>query len=144
MAPPEPKRCLGCGYIVDGLPEPRGPECGRGFDPDQSATYAAGTACSGWSHVLMALAGAGLMAWALVLWEATFEDAVGLVVVASVLQLYVAVRSFYELWKPEVLQPHRGSWLLALVLSVLAILGCMGLAAFVILMLSALRGLRWG
>ena len=28
MAEPDHKRCLGCGYILDGLPEPRCPECG--------------------------------------------------------------------------------------------------------------------
>lgn len=39
MASPEFKRCLGCGYILDHLPEPRCPECGRGFDPDDPATY---------------------------------------------------------------------------------------------------------
>ncbi len=33
------KRCLGCGYIVDNLPEPRCPECGRGFDPADAHTY---------------------------------------------------------------------------------------------------------
>ncbi len=35
----EPKRCLGCGYILDGLPEPRCPECGRGFDPADPHSY---------------------------------------------------------------------------------------------------------
>ncbi len=39
MAPGEPKRCLGCGYILDHLPEPRCPECGRGFDPNDARTY---------------------------------------------------------------------------------------------------------
>jgi hypothetical protein len=33
------KRCLGCGYILDGLPEDRCPECGREFHPDLPATY---------------------------------------------------------------------------------------------------------
>ena len=35
------KRCLGCGYILDGLPENRCPECGREFDPDDHATFTA-------------------------------------------------------------------------------------------------------
>ncbi len=39
MPASEPKRCLGCGYIVDHLPEARCPECGRGFDPLDPATY---------------------------------------------------------------------------------------------------------
>jgi hypothetical protein len=33
------KHCLGCGYIIDHLPEPRCPECGREFDPNEAATY---------------------------------------------------------------------------------------------------------
>ena len=33
------KRCLNCGYILDGLPESRCPECGCGFDPADPATY---------------------------------------------------------------------------------------------------------
>jgi hypothetical protein len=42
MAPAEPKRCLRCGYILDHLPEPRCPECGRGFDPNDARTYRVG------------------------------------------------------------------------------------------------------
>jgi hypothetical protein len=41
MADPDPKRCLGCGYILDGLPEPRCPECARGFDPADPKSYLA-------------------------------------------------------------------------------------------------------
>jgi hypothetical protein len=33
------KRCLGCGYILDGLPENRCPECGRQFDPESPGTF---------------------------------------------------------------------------------------------------------
>jgi hypothetical protein len=32
--------CLTCGYILDGLPEARCPECGRGFDPADPETFA--------------------------------------------------------------------------------------------------------
>jgi hypothetical protein len=39
MATAEPRRCLGCDYILDHLPEPRCPECGRPFDPTDPATY---------------------------------------------------------------------------------------------------------
>ena len=34
------RRCLGCGYVLDGLPENRCPECGRGFDPADPDTFA--------------------------------------------------------------------------------------------------------
>ena len=33
------KRCLECGYILEGLPENRCPECGRPFDPSDERTY---------------------------------------------------------------------------------------------------------
>lgn len=33
------KHCLGCSYVLDGLPQPRCPECGRPFDPDDPATF---------------------------------------------------------------------------------------------------------
>lgn len=38
-AAPVEKHCLNCGYDLRGLPEPRCPECGRGFDPDDPRTY---------------------------------------------------------------------------------------------------------
>jgi hypothetical protein len=31
--------CKKCGYALDGLSEPRCPECGRGFDPGNKRTY---------------------------------------------------------------------------------------------------------
>lgn len=39
LTPAPPKRCLQCGYILEGLPEPRCPECGRRFDPCDRRTY---------------------------------------------------------------------------------------------------------
>ncbi len=30
--------CLNCGYVLDGLPEDRCPECGTAFDPTDSST----------------------------------------------------------------------------------------------------------
>jgi hypothetical protein len=39
MPSPEPMRCLACGYDLRGLPENRCPECGRAFDPGDSATF---------------------------------------------------------------------------------------------------------
>ena len=32
-------RCLGCGYLLEGLPENRCPECGREFDPGNPGSY---------------------------------------------------------------------------------------------------------
>lgn len=34
------KYCLGCSYCLEGLSEPRCPECGRGFDPNKPNTFA--------------------------------------------------------------------------------------------------------
>src|SRR5688572_14959917 len=31
-------RCMGCGYALRGLADPRCPECGREFDPDDWTT----------------------------------------------------------------------------------------------------------
>ena len=36
---PEKAVCLGCGYSLRGLVVARCPECGRGFDPGDAATY---------------------------------------------------------------------------------------------------------
>ena len=33
------KYCLGCGYILDGLPTNRCPECGRAFDERDPSTF---------------------------------------------------------------------------------------------------------
>jgi len=46
--PVRPKRCLGCGYILEGLPGNRCPECGRAFDLSDPTTYRIGTACPRW------------------------------------------------------------------------------------------------
>jgi hypothetical protein len=34
-----PPRCIDCNYVLLGLPEPRCPECGRQFDPENFHTY---------------------------------------------------------------------------------------------------------
>ena len=41
------KKCLGCAYILDYLPENRCPECGRTFDPDDPLTFTGGPASLG-------------------------------------------------------------------------------------------------
>lgn len=39
--PTPPKRCFHCGYILDGLPHDRCPECGELHDPDLPERYLA-------------------------------------------------------------------------------------------------------
>ena len=36
---PPAKRCRGCGYVLDYLPETRCPECGRQFDSNNARTF---------------------------------------------------------------------------------------------------------
>jgi hypothetical protein len=107
MAEPDHKRCLGCGYILDGLPEPRCPECGRGFDPSEPATYAIGSPRHGWWHVLLVFASIWL-ALGIVL-STTNLGMLGSAIIATLLQCYVAVRSVRELLKAPAIQPHRSS-----------------------------------
>jgi hypothetical protein len=41
----EAKCCLGCGYCLKGLAEQRCPECGKGFDPQNAATFIPTESC---------------------------------------------------------------------------------------------------
>ena len=50
------RRCLKCGYVLVGLSGSKCPECGRAFDPNNSATFAT-EARSGRSLLLWALLG---------------------------------------------------------------------------------------
>lgn len=45
--PRRPQLCLGCGYILDYLPENRCPECGLRFDPGDRLTFGPRTAEQG-------------------------------------------------------------------------------------------------
>ena len=54
------KRCLGCGYILDGLPENRCPECGRPFDPGDPSTYLTSRP-SGRGYLVAAIASLGML-----------------------------------------------------------------------------------
>ncbi len=51
---PEQQRfCLGCGYPLNELPEPRCPECGRRFNPGDAATFFSYRPPSAWESLLM-------------------------------------------------------------------------------------------
>jgi len=65
MSEPGHKRCLTCGYILDHLPEPRCPECGRAFDPADQATFRAG--CDRMPRVPLAALALGIAALVLML-----------------------------------------------------------------------------
>jgi hypothetical protein len=79
--------CLGCGYALRGLTEPRCPECGRGFDPLDPRTFRAGRPISrltrlilrpvGLLWVILSLIGLGLVLSATrwpTAWRVPFRD----------------------------------------------------------------------
>jgi hypothetical protein len=122
----EPKRCLGCGYILEGLPENRCPECARAFDPDDPKTYyLAGKARTGALHLVLALLAPGTLMFPWFLARALGGNTICLLSILSVaLQVYVAVRGFRELLKPPWRQPRRICWWSALLISLFMLLGC--------------------
>jgi hypothetical protein len=57
----EPKRCRGCGYILEHLPEPRCPECGRAFNSGDARTFVRGVRRGWLSGIVHTLAAALLI-----------------------------------------------------------------------------------
>ena len=45
----QPPRCLNCDYLLHGVSRPRCPECGTGFDPNDSRTYTRSSPMPYWS-----------------------------------------------------------------------------------------------
>lgn len=54
-------RCEACGYLIDGLPEPRCPECGGAFDPELLLTPVGPPAPLPWLTCGLAVAGTTLV-----------------------------------------------------------------------------------
>jgi hypothetical protein len=133
MSAPEPKRCLGCGYILEHLPEPRCPECGREFDlrwPE--SCFVGKPPRHGAGHLLLA----ALAPPVFVLLGWSFGRAglgMGSVFLSTCLSMavefYVAARSRHELLKPVCEQPRRVYWRLALAVSLLVVFGWCALGA---------------
>ncbi len=68
------KNCLDCGYMLDGLPSNRCPECARTFDPTNPRTFAVNNSRgrplrSGVAYLLVACAGAIGIIWFLTTYE---------------------------------------------------------------------------
>lgn len=77
-----PARCLGCGYVLTGLVEPRCPECGREFDPHDPATYSTKPLFVAWKFWLpgfLLAAIPGALLYVLLLYLAGWGIAVSLV-----------------------------------------------------------------
>lgn len=67
---PDPARCKNCFYIIDGLTEPRCPECGREFDPNDRRTYTTKPMFIWWRYWLPAFAlavGVGIVLYAVLI-----------------------------------------------------------------------------
>lgn len=78
-------RCLGCGYTLTGLPEPRCPECGRFFDPASPSTFTYKPPLVRWRYWVpgfMLALGGGLALYAFAAVFAGFSWATTLVVPA--------------------------------------------------------------
>lgn len=122
MSSPQHKRCLGCGYILNGLPENRCPECGRSFDPDDPETYLCDQA-DGRKYLAAALLGLFAMTSPLMVvsllrlgfrgqvpsWVVVAMFAVGLLTSAVVLG-----RSVKRLREPAAAVTHRAALMAAL------------------------------
>ncbi|HUU96777.1 MAG TPA: hypothetical protein VM487_13650 [Phycisphaerae bacterium] len=126
------KRCLDCGYILDGLPENRCPECGRQFDPEDPSTWSTRRR-TGRPYLVAALAGAVAMALWPGLYRLAYSRGVQLSAIAAglggllqlsglaleVCVLRASVRALFK--SPVRLRYHR--WIVAaFVLSLLLIL----------------------
>jgi hypothetical protein len=138
------KRCIKCGYILDGLTDSRCPECGQEFDLRWPESYFTGRPkYAGWEYLLLALlaplACAAITAMILDLsrrvipashiWMFLF---LGTQLVTFATELYIAVRSARELQRPASLRQRRICWVIALALSLLAAFGFCGLSVLVL------------
>jgi hypothetical protein len=90
MTAPEPTMyCRDCGYVLDGLPQPRCPECGREFDPHDPRTFSDGVRRPG---ALRRAVGSGAFwlgsAWALFLLGLTVYGSLFAVVLAAVVAVW--------------------------------------------------------
>jgi hypothetical protein len=136
MAEPKHKRCCGCNYIRDGLPELRCPECGRSFDPNDPMTYRGHVEPrrADWAIVL------AIGAWIAMLVPALFIPLLGLDSVITVLalvgsvgwcvNLFILVRSLAVLLKPGYAARDRAGWLAAFVIALLGVVGCCSAVAW--------------
>ena len=119
--------CLDCGYDLRGLPENRCPECGRAFDPSNSATFLCRQA-DGRKYLAAAVFGLFVMIAPIMIasllglafpgqilgWAAFAMFAAGLLTTGVVLGV-----SIKRLRKPPVATAHRNALVAALLVSLL-------------------------
>ena len=124
MSAPEPKRCLGCGYILEYLPEPRCPECGRGFDPDDPDTYMI-RAPSGRRYLAAAVLPLAAMAAMVGYFVGNPPEALVIAFIGggSPVEGVVLVGTIRALRRPQGTIRYRGAFVLALLISLFYVVG---------------------
>ena len=125
MTSPRHKRCLGCGYILDGLPEPRCPECGRAFDVDDPKTYFSKLSC-GRQYLMAAIGGAAAMAIAVFLLPPGSWFILPLMFAGLLSEAVVVVDAIRLLRGPRGVVQHRNAMVAALVTAMLPVLAWVG------------------
>ncbi len=135
MSSTDPKRCLTCGYILDHLPAPRCPECGRKFDPDDTATYFTRPE-SGRRYAFIAVTGCVLVVVSFLLWGSSLsvhgkwlarviDFLVVLVMVVGLVGLmFAGIRSVEALRRPRHQLTYRWAALAACALVVVPAVLC--------------------
>jgi MFS family permease len=127
------KRCLGCGYILDGLPENRCPECGREFDPNDADSYLQ-RQYSGTPYLIAAVLGIVAMAIPLGVAEAHDLDYLKpriwmMLIIAPLMPVGLAtsalvlITTIRLLRRPREMVRRRGAAIAALILSS-AVIAC--------------------
>lgn len=134
MPTPKSKRCLGCGYILDGLPEPRCPECGRSFDLSDVATYStvAPRAGPGWACFVGALVGVTVN-WTPFLGtiDRRAFPLLGLAGLAVQIAVILTSVALLRIWTPA--HGSRAPVIAAAVMATLSLVGCCGITTVAML-----------
>jgi hypothetical protein len=134
-------RCLGCGYDLHGLPENRCPECGRPFNPDNSATFLC-SQVDGRKYLTLALSGLFGMTAPIMVARLLGSSSAGQAVECAVIAVFpigllttaVALGvSIRRLRQPPAATVHRNALVAALLVSLLPYAVFVGSAALAVL-----------
>ena len=86
--------CQKCWYVLDGLTEPRCPECGRPFDPARRRSYRTKPRGRWWLNVVLGTAAALLvlfaLSWGWFYWRYTSEQRIVVKLEAAGIRVVVA------------------------------------------------------
>jgi hypothetical protein len=142
MPETEPKRCLGCGYILEYLPELRCPECGRSFDPADATTYRA-KPIAGQRYLILALGAATAIVLSTFPVPLHLLGLTGWIALGGLLvEAVILLRASKALQTTQAAVRHRPCLVIAAVISGLAVVGCGGylLIALVALLVAIFAG----